>query len=128
MLFVDGVYVERPDGRIRFHWVKAPLNAELTELADTIARRVGRYLERQGLVERDAENSWLAGDDLDGDPMSNVLGHSITYRIAVGPNTGRKVMTLQTLPADDPPFGEEAGRFACHAATQRLAVSPCTRV
>ena len=27
------------------------------------------------------------------------MGHSITYRIATGPNAGRKVLTLQTLPA-----------------------------
>ncbi len=115
---LDGVYVERADGRLRFRWVKAPLSAELTHLADTIAHRVGRTLERQGLVERDAENSWLAGEDLDQDPMSNVVGHSITYRIAVGPNAGRKVMTLQTLPAADPPLGEQAGQvngFSLHA-------------
>jgi hypothetical protein len=93
-------------------------------LADTIARRIGRFLERQGLLERDAENSWLAGDDIDDDPMSSVLGHSITYRIAVGPNAGRKVMTLQTLSADDPPFGEEAGKvsgFSLHAGVAARA-------
>jgi hypothetical protein len=27
-----------------------------------------------------------------------LLGHSITYRIAVGPHEGRKAFTLQTLP------------------------------
>ncbi len=124
MLFLDGVYVARSDGRLRFRWVKAPTSAELTRLTDTIARRVGRCLERQGLLERDAENSWLAGDDIDDDPMSSVLGHSITYRIAVGPNAGRRVMTLQTLPADDPPFGEEAGKvggFSLHAGVAARA-------
>ncbi len=124
MLFLDGVYVERSDGRLRFRWVKAPTSAELTQLADTIARRVGRFLERQGLLERDAENSWLVGEDIDDDPMSSVLGHSITYRIAVGPNAGRKVMTLQTLPADDPAFGEEAGKvsgFSLHAGVAARA-------
>lgn len=124
MLFLAGVYVERPDGRLRFRWVKAPLSAELTQLADTITRRVGRYLERQGLLERDAENSYLAGDAGEDDPMSSVLGHSITYRIAVGPNAGRKVMTLQTLPADDPPFGQEAGKvsgFSLHAGVAARA-------
>ena len=34
--------------------------------------------------------------------MHQLLGHSITYRIAMGPNQGRKVFTLQTLPACDP--------------------------
>jgi hypothetical protein len=66
------------------------------------ARRVGRYLERQGLLERDAENSHLALGVIPDDPMAQLLGHSITYRIAVGPQTGRKVFALQTLPACEP--------------------------
>jgi hypothetical protein len=48
MLFLDGVYVQRPDGSLRFRWVKAPTSAELTQLAQTLALRVGRLLERQG--------------------------------------------------------------------------------
>ena len=55
MLFLDGVYVERPDGALRFRWVKEPTSAELARLAQTLALRIGRYLERQGLLERDAE-------------------------------------------------------------------------
>jgi hypothetical protein len=35
--------------------VKAPTGAELSALASSIAERVGRFLERQGLLERDAE-------------------------------------------------------------------------
>ena len=62
MLFLDGVYVDRLDGSVRFRWVSAPTTRELTQLSQTIARRVGRYLERQGLLERDAENSYLTTD------------------------------------------------------------------
>jgi hypothetical protein len=102
MLFLDGVYVERPDGSLRFRWVKAPTNAELAGLTQTLARRIGRFLERQGLLERDAENSYLAGDVIESGPMEQLLGSSITYRIAVGPQQGRKVFTLQTLPARSP--------------------------
>jgi len=91
MLFLDEVYVECPDGSLRFRWVKAPTSAELTRLAQTLALRVSRLLERQGLLERDAENSYLAGDDMEVGPMDQLLGHSITYRIAVGPQQGRKV-------------------------------------
>jgi hypothetical protein len=43
------------------------------------------------LLERDAESSYLAGDDGEAGPMDQLLGHSITYRIAVGPRQGRKV-------------------------------------
>jgi len=42
MLFLDGVYVERLNGAIRFRWIRAPTREELTQLAYTIARRVGR--------------------------------------------------------------------------------------
>jgi len=49
---------------------------------------------------------------------------SITYRIAVGPRQGRKVLTLQTLPACDEPFddpvGEVAG-FSLHAGVEAKA-------
>ena len=126
MLFLDGVYVERPNGTARFLWVRAPTSAELTQLAHTIAHRVGRYLERQGLLERDAENSYLALDAVDEDAMTPLLGHSITYRIAVGPQAGRKVFTLQTLPACDPEdqFGDMPGKvagFSLHAGVAAKA-------
>ncbi len=58
MLFLDGVYVERPDGSVRFHWVKAASGTELTRLTQMLARRIGRHLERQGLLERAA--TWPA--------------------------------------------------------------------
>jgi hypothetical protein len=50
------------------------------------------------LLVRDAEHSYLALEGLDEDPMDQLRGHSITYRIALGPQQGRKVFTLQTLP------------------------------
>lgn len=61
--------------------------------------RVGRCLQRHGLLE--AEHDDLIDAAWDDDPMPSLLGHAITYRIAVGPHQGRKVRMLQTLPADD---------------------------
>jgi hypothetical protein len=124
MLFLDGVYLERSDGSVRFRWVKAPTSAELTRLTHTLARRIGRFLERQGLLERDAENSCLIGDGLEAGPMDQLLGSSITYRIAVGPQQGRKVFTLQTLPACDEPFDDGLGKvagFSLHAGVAARA-------
>ncbi len=57
MLFLDGVYVGEASSSARFHRVKAATCAELTQLAHTIAHRLARYLERQGVLERDAEHS-----------------------------------------------------------------------
>jgi len=107
-----------------FRWVKALSNAELTQLTHTLARLVGRFLERQGLLERYAENSYLVGEVVDDDPLNQLLGHSITYRIAVGPQAGRKVFTLQTLPASDEPFDDGVGKiavFSLHAGVAARA-------
>ncbi len=58
---------------------------------------LGRCLEREGLLERDLENTYLALDARDEDGLADVLGSSITYRIALGPRQGHKAITLQTL-------------------------------
>jgi hypothetical protein len=68
------VYVERPDGSLRFRWVEAPTSAELARLTHALARRIGRYLEHQGLLERDAENSYLVGDALESGAMEQLPG------------------------------------------------------
>ena len=57
--------------------VKAPTNSELNQLSHTIAHRLARHLERQRLLERDAEHSYLALDHSDEDPMDQLRGHSI---------------------------------------------------
>ena len=130
MLFLDGVYTRGAQRRpMRFQRIKAPNRVELTRLTHTIAHRVGRYLERQGLIDHDAGNIFLsqeAVDASDEDPTNQLLGSSVTYRIAVGPQQGRKVFTLQTLPDldTDSPFscsaGEVAG-FSLHAGVATKA-------
>jgi hypothetical protein len=65
--------LEGPDerGSVRLRWVKAPTSTELTQLAHKIARRVDRFLERQGLLdrqgllERDEENCYTSERDTD---------------------------------------------------------------
>ncbi|HIJ28946.1 MAG TPA: IS91 family transposase [Gammaproteobacteria bacterium] len=107
MLFLDGIYVENKHGKTTFQRTNAPTQEELARLVHTISHRVALYLERQGVLERDEENSYLQLDGMDEDPMQQLIGCSVSYRIAVGPQQGRKVFTLQTLPAI-----EEDGRYA----------------
>jgi hypothetical protein len=78
---------------------KAPTLDELNKLVHTISHRIARYLERQGLLVRDMENTYLQLDTSDDDPLQDLQGHSISYRIAMGPQQGRKVFALQTVPA-----------------------------
>jgi hypothetical protein len=52
------------------------------------------------------------------------LAHSITYRIAVGPQAGRKVFTLQTLPASEEPFDDPVGQVAGFSFGTSLYLTP----
>ena len=71
-----------------------PTHLRHDQMTCSIAHRVA------GFLERDAENSYLTLEPGDDDAMLQLQGHSITYRIAVGPQQGRKVFTLQALPPD----------------------------
>lgn len=83
MLLPDGVYRKTAtDGAIRFVPVPAPSVDQLAMLVRTIAERIGRSLERAGLLTRDMENAYLAFDPSEEAPINTLLGHSITYRIA----------------------------------------------
>ncbi len=94
---------------------EAPTRETVLQLTHTLADRIGRFLERQGLLERNKKNSYLSEEALDEGLMSRLLGHSVTYRIAVGPHTGRKVFTLQTLLPSDELGADKVAGFSLNA-------------
>jgi len=57
-----------------FARVKWP--AQHAGLAQTIARRVGRFLEREALLEHNAENRYLCGQAMDVGPSSVYSWHN----------------------------------------------------
>ncbi len=133
LLVLDGAYLVGTEPPV-FRRLAPPTLAELRALLERWAERVGRALERQGLLARDAEGSYLELDAACG-PLDDLLGHSITYRVAVGPRTGQKVFSLQSVPAraDEPRRGvaQYAG-FSLHAgigveAEQRAKLERLTR-
>lgn len=120
MLFLDGVYVTGSNRRLRFVPLPAPTPAALQGLLERIAQRVGRHLERRGVLVRDAESTYLQWDEARDSPLDELLGAAITYRIAVGPQRGHKAFTLQTLtprPLDEKARDDVArtGGFSLHA-------------
>ncbi len=122
MIFLDGVFVPVEGAPPVFQQVSGPTVSELQVLVQQIGARIGRVLEQRGLIERDLENAWLATQGSEG-PLDDLIGHSITYRVAVGPRTGQKLFTLQTVPAraeepEQPSDGRgaaQAGGFSLHA-------------
>ncbi len=118
MLSLDGVY-SFDDGRTKFHRAPRPTASELAQLLHRIGVRVVRLLERQGLLIRDPDHAFL---DLEpGEAFDQLVGASIHYRIAIGPNAGKKALTLRTVPAQPEPFAStllaKQPGFSLHAAT-----------
>lgn len=116
MLYLNGVY----DTNGYFWPVKPPTCEDLDVIAHTIARRVSRFLEKAGYLVRDAESEYLDLLPDEDDAMTTIVGASITYRLAFGPNAGRKALTLQTVPVKDDRHkaGElvsRQGGFSLHA-------------
>jgi hypothetical protein len=99
MLFLDGVYVDdmnSEDGQ-RFIPVLNHDVGDIKRLAYLMSLRIGRYLSRTGLIEADAENTYLA-ESSPANETSDNQGYSITYRISTGFQKGKKVFSIQTRP------------------------------
>ena len=125
-MFSDGVFIEGQGREACFKCAKGPSSQEITKLTSLMARRVIRYLERNGWIESDASEGCLdfSVDD-EKQALMDLQGHSIAYRIAIGPHRGRKVLTLKTLPDDgDQWFSDGAGQvsgFSLHAGVATKA-------
>jgi Fic family protein len=74
-------------------------------------------------VECHGEQSFVAEEVMDKGSMDPLLAHSINYRVAVGPQAGRKVFT-QTMPGSHEPFDDLAGELAGFRCTPPLAPRP----
>jgi len=97
MISLDGVYTIGKSGKAKFHRVKTPNQEELRILLNRVIQRVVRRLEREGLLIPHPEQPWL---DLGFDePIDAVSAASIRYRIAIGPHSGNRTLTLH-----DPSF------------------------
>ncbi|MDA1371753.1 MAG: transposase [Proteobacteria bacterium] len=139
MLFLDGVYVQDDSGHYAFRRTPPPSVEQLHDLLHVISRRVARFLERRGILERDEDNSYLTLDGLEEDPLRDIHSYSVTYRVAIGPQKGRKVFCLQTIPprSEESPGNARVANlngFSLHAgvaarAHQRRAAQahPCAR-
>lgn len=127
MLFLDGVYEVGADGLAgNFHAIEAPKSIEMNRLLHRMSERIAKFLERNGKLERDTEAGSLILDGFDDDVMSHLQGSSITYRIAVGSQRGKKVFTLKTLAARDEVEEcsqtlAKAGGFSLHAGVSAKA-------
>ena len=119
-LVLDGVY-RNCDGVPVFHEVAAPTAEELQALLLKIITRIMRLLTRQGFLIEEQGMTYLA--EVDKDPVLTPLQTaSCTYRIALGPRAGQKVLSLQSLLSAAKPSAPDlranAHGFSLHAAVR----------
>jgi hypothetical protein len=92
-LVLDGVYLNR-DGVPVFYEAAAPSTDELEAVLLKIITRTMRILTRLGVVIEEPEPSYLAETDTDG-ALRVLQDASCTYRIALGPRAGQKLLSLR---------------------------------
>jgi hypothetical protein len=119
-LVLDGVYLKR-DGAAVFHEAAAPTVEELEVLLAKIIKRTMQLLTRLGALIEEPDQTYLAETDSD-DALKSLQAASCTYRIALGPRAGQKVLSLQSLPSRARPSTAElcvnAHGFSLHAAVR----------
>jgi hypothetical protein len=102
MIALDGVYTVGKSGKAKFHRVKAPNQTELRTLLNRVIQRVVRRLEKEGLLIPDPEQPWLNLDfhePIDSLSAASTEASDRRYRIAIGPHSGSRTLTLH-----DPSF------------------------
>jgi len=110
-LVLDGVYQTTDntgEGAPVFHPASASCDEQLQTLLDNIIRRSVRLLTRLGrLIEEEGITYLARTGDIDPDNVVAPLqAAASTYRIAMGPRAGRKVLTLVGC-------GERSDKWAC---------------
>jgi Putative transposase len=122
-LVLDGAYLVDTEPPV-FRRIEPPRQEELQALVERMAERIGRALERQGVLARDAESSYLELDSAAGGSLDDLIGHSIPYRVAVGPRAGQKVFSLQSVPARADEPKKEVAQYAGSRCTLGLGLKP----
>jgi hypothetical protein len=123
-LVLDGVYCTSSEGEPVFHPAPAPSIEQLQALLDKIIKRILKLLTRLGhLLEEEGVTYVADGGIIDPDNILTPLqAASSTYRIALGPRAGRKVLSVQYAPRRAAPLTQQlcanAHGFSLHAGVR----------
>jgi hypothetical protein len=101
-----------------FHTVRAPTARELQTLLSRIIKRTMRLLTRKGYLIEEQGMTYLAATSADT-ALALLQAAACTYRIALGPRAGQKVLSLQAVPSQEarptPQCCVSAQGFSLHA-------------
>ena len=107
-LVLDGVY-RMQNGVPAFHGVRTPTAEQLQTLLDQIIQRVMKALTRHGALIEEEGMTFLADMEVDT-ALASLQSAACTYRIALGPRAGQKLLTLKTVATQNL---EQSGQEYC---------------
>jgi len=100
-LFLDGAYeLDKEKRPLEFRRSQAPTPTQLSQVLEKIIKKTTRLLEKRGFIKRDEDDSLQFHLD-DPDGLAKLQAGAVTYRFALGPNKGKKALTLKSLPPDE---------------------------
>ena len=94
---LDGVY-RSSQGEPVFQEAHAPSVADLQGLLNRVIQRILKLLTRTGYLIEERDMRYLAEAESDR-ALTPLQAAACTYRIALGPRAGQKVLSLQTVPS-----------------------------
>jgi len=107
-LVLDGVY-RIQNGMLEFRSVRSPTAGQLQALLSQIIQRVMKVLTRHGALIEEEGMTYLA--DIESDvALAPLQSAACTYRIALGPRAGQKLLTLKTVATQNL---EQSGQECC---------------
>jgi len=77
-----------------------------------IILRITKLLEKKGIIKRDEEDHLQINLEED-DALARLQAGAATYRFTIGPNKGKKALTLKTVPEND--HNSQAGLVAANS-------------
>ncbi len=83
-----------------FHITKAPTVKELGEVLNEIIHHTVKHLVKRGIISRDEDDHFQLNLSED-DALARLQAGAATYRFTIGPNKGKKALTLKTLSDTD---------------------------
>ena len=119
---------EADSGAVEFVEVPAPTDEALQTVLHKIITRMMKLLTRRGVLVEEEGSTYMADNDADSDEASALRplqAAACTYRIAVGPRAGQKVLTLQGVMPREKEFKQalcaDNNGFSLHAAVRCAA-------
>ena len=92
-----------------FRSVRTPTTEQLQTLLGQIIKRIMKALTRNGALIEEEGMTYLAEIEVDT-ALAPLQSAACTYRIALGPRAGQKILTLKTVPTQStqPPRPSQA--------------------